>query len=101
MQKWRKLSPEEQEIARENYKSARRLPADERRELKRKWEEYSSLPEEEKEKLKKRESSRPIRPLPSTVPTAPARAHLPAAAPLPGWEPGRPTLQRIRNTRLR
>ncbi|MDR3220618.1 MAG: DUF3106 domain-containing protein [Candidatus Accumulibacter sp.] len=92
--KWRKLSPEERRIGRENYLSARQLSAGERRKLKQKWEEYSSLPEEEKEKHKKRASGRPARlPLPA-APTAPARL---SAAQLPAWQSGSPAPRWIRS----
>jgi hypothetical protein len=94
MQEWRKLTPEEQWIARENYKSARRLPAGKRQDLKHKWEEYSRLPAEEKEKLKRRASGRSARPLTFVPPTVPARKRLPAA-PLPAWQPGDQLPQRI------
>ncbi len=52
MQEWRKLTPEQRQMAREAYKTASKLPADKKHELLQKWEEYSSLPEEEKQKLK-------------------------------------------------
>ena len=88
MQEWRRLTPEERQTARANYKSASQLPADKRQELKQKWEEYSSLPEEEKEKLKKQASTRPTKPVMPAIPDAPARSLPPAAALLPAWEPG-------------
>ncbi len=52
MQEWGKMTPEQRQLARENFKTANQLPASKKQELKQKWEEYSNLPEEEKERLK-------------------------------------------------
>jgi hypothetical protein len=77
MQEWGKLTSEQRQMARENFKAANQLPAEKKQELKQKWEEYSSLPEDEKEKLKQQAASspapKPVRPtlVPSPLP-APA-----------------------------
>ena len=80
MQEWGKLSSEQRQQARENFKTVNQLPAEKKQELKQKWEEYSNLPEEEKEKLKQQADSKPPvkpglpvtpAPLRSVAPTAP------------------------------
>jgi len=53
MQKWGRLSPEQRQLARENFKTIRKLPADKKLELKKKWEEYSGLSEQEKVRIKR------------------------------------------------
>ena len=72
MQEWGKLTSEQRQLARENFKTVNQLPADKRLELKQKWEEYSNLPEEEKEKLKQQAASKPV-----------AKPGLPVIAPAP------------------
>ncbi len=47
MQKWAKLTPQQREQAREQYRSIRKL-ADRREELRRHWAEYQALPPHEK-----------------------------------------------------
>ena len=70
MQEWGKLSQEQRELARENFKTASQLPAEKKLQLKKKWEEYSSLPAEEKEKLKQESTNKPaIKPSAPATPT--------------------------------
>jgi hypothetical protein len=47
MQKWAKLTPQQREQAREQYRSIRKL-AERREELRRQWAEYQALPPHEK-----------------------------------------------------
>ena len=53
MQAWGKLTQEQRQLARENFKTANRLPIEKKQELKLKWQEYSNLPDDIKEKLKR------------------------------------------------
>jgi hypothetical protein len=48
MQKWAKLTPEQRDQAREQYRSIGKLAPDRRDELRRHWAEYQSLPPHEK-----------------------------------------------------
>ena len=48
MQKWAKLTPEQRDQAREQYRSIGKLAPDRREELRRHWAEYQSLPPHEK-----------------------------------------------------
>ena len=91
MQGWGKLTAEERELARENFKAAKQLPIEKKLKLKRKWEEYANLPPEEKERLKQQASSKPssgsipkpMLPTPASVATATsAPANEPPAAPV-------------------
>jgi len=70
MQEWGKLTPEQRQIARENYKAAKQLPIEKKKELKQKWEEYASLPQEEKERLKQQAVHQPSS-LPQLKPSLP------------------------------
>ena len=82
MQEWGKLTPEQRQQARQNYKAASQLPSEKKQELKQKWEEYSSLPEAEKEKLKEQASSKPVpKPGRPSAPPAPLVTAPVAAAP--------------------
>ena len=47
MQKWAKLTPQQREQAREQYRSIRKI-AERREELRRQWAEYQALPPHEK-----------------------------------------------------
>ena len=69
MQEWGKLTQEQRELARENFKAASQLPIEKKQVLKKQWEEYSSLPAEEREKLKQQATSRPT-PKPGRTPVA-------------------------------
>lgn len=60
MQDWGKLTPEQRQLARENFMTANKLPVEKKQELRLKWREYSSLPDEEKERLKQQAAKRPI-----------------------------------------
>lgn len=85
MQEWGKLTPEQRQLARENYKAAKQLPAEKKQELKQKWEEYASLPPEEKEKLKQQAANLPATPaisIPKPVLPTANSAITPAPAPL-------------------
>lgn len=74
MQEWGKLTPEERQMARENFKAAKELPADKKQKLKQKWQEYANLPPEEKERFKQQAASNP--------PSGPlSKSILPAANP--------------------
>ena len=86
MQEWGKLTAEQRQLARENFKTANQLSAEEKQEFKKKWEEYVNLPDDEKEKFKQQAASKPA-PKPGR-PTAPTPAPLPPvlatpAAPTP------------------
>lgn len=70
MQKWGKLTPEQRQLARENFITANQLPPEKKQELKLKWEEYSNLPEDIKDKLKQ-QAARDALPKPNR-PTATA-----------------------------
>lgn len=105
MQEWGKLTPEERQLARENFKAAKELPAEKKQKLKQKWEEYANLPPEEKARLKQQATNNPssgplAKPLlqsvtvttnptttPSTLPlvetATPAVLPVPLSAPLP------------------
>ena len=99
MQEWGKLTPEERQLARENFKAAKDLPIEKKQKLKQKWEEYANLPPEEKERLKQQAANNPPSGplsksiLPAVTPvsslTAPASAlplvetATPAALPVP------------------
>ena len=80
MQEWGKLTPEQRETARENFKAASRLPAEKKRMLRQQWEEYSNLPEEEKEKFKRQAASAPV-PRPGKAAVAAPPPAPPSAAP--------------------
>jgi len=59
MQVWGKLTPEERQLARENFKAAKELPAEKKQKLRQKWEEYANLPPEEKDRLKQLAANNP------------------------------------------
>jgi len=48
MQKWAKLTPQQRDQAREQYRSIGKMASDRREELRRYWAEYQSLPPHEK-----------------------------------------------------
>ena len=48
MQKWAKLTPQQRDQAREQYRSIGKLAPDRREELRRHWAEYQALPPHEK-----------------------------------------------------
>jgi hypothetical protein len=48
MQKWTKLTPQQRDQAREQYRSLGKLAPDRREELRRHWAEYQALPPHEK-----------------------------------------------------
>ena len=48
MQKWAKLTPQERDQAREQYRSIGKVASDRRDELRRYWAEYQALPPHEK-----------------------------------------------------
>jgi hypothetical protein len=52
MDRWAKLTPEQREVARNNYrKNVVALPPEKKKELQAQWEEYRALPEHEKRRL--------------------------------------------------
>lgn len=91
MQGWGKLTAEERELARENFKAAKQLPTEKKLKLKRKWEEYANLPPEEKERLKQQAVTKP-----SSGPTSklmlPTPASAATAASAPASEPAAPAV---------
>lgn len=58
MKAWASLTPEQRRTARENFREAKRVPAEERQ---KKWQAYQQLPENEKKQLAEqaRERRRP------------------------------------------
>jgi hypothetical protein len=48
MQKWAKLTPQQRDQAREQYRSIGKLAPDRREELRRQWAAYQALPADEK-----------------------------------------------------
>ena len=40
MREWAKLTPEQRRVARENYKTIKKLPPEKRKEVKAQWQEY-------------------------------------------------------------
>lgn len=87
MQEWGKLTPEERQLARENFKAAKELPAEKKQKLKQKWEEYANLPPEQKERLKQQAAnSPPTGPITKSIlpvaPPASNRTESPPALPL-------------------
>ncbi|MFM9881709.1 MAG: DUF3106 domain-containing protein [Burkholderiales bacterium] len=48
MKTWASLTPEQRQVARENYRDLSRLPQAERHAVRQKWDEYRRLPEDER-----------------------------------------------------
>jgi hypothetical protein len=48
MKTWASLTPEQRQVARENYRDLSRLPQAERHAVRQKWDEYRKLPEDER-----------------------------------------------------
>ena len=93
MQEWGKLTPEERQLARENFKAAKELPVEKKQKLKQKWEEYANLPPEEKERLKQQAANNPSSgPLTKSILPAvtPAGSSTPPASALPLVETATP-----------
>ena len=91
MQVWGKLTPEQRELARKNFLTAKQLPEEEKQALRQKWQEYSSLSAEEKNALinTPADTSFPKRVLPPTsvVPPPPAGLNSDRRTVLPGFIP--------------
>lgn len=51
MRAWVRLAPEERKIAREQYKKLRKVAPEQRQAVKQKWEEYSALPPETRDHM--------------------------------------------------
>ena len=48
MKTWASLTPEQRQVARENYRDLSKLPQAERHAVRQKWDEYRKLPEDER-----------------------------------------------------
>ena len=71
MQRWAKLTPEQREVARNNYrKNVGALPPDKKKELQAQWEEYRALPEDEKRRLAEKAAAQK----PAATPKRPKRS---------------------------
>ena len=91
MQVWGKLTPEQRELARKNFLTAKQLPEEEKQALRQKWREYSNLSPEEKIALisTPANTSFPQRPAPpaGVVPPSPAGLNSDRKTALPGFIP--------------
>jgi hypothetical protein len=71
MQRWATLTPDQREVARNNYrKNVVALPPDKKKELQAKWEEYRALPADEKRRLAEKAAAEK----PAATPKRPKRA---------------------------
>lgn len=87
MQRWAKLTPEQREVARNNYRNTvGALPPDKKKELQAQWEQYRALPEDERRSLAEKAAQQKPTVTPRRPPknsAAPARGAAPLA-PNPG-----------------
>ena len=70
MDRWAKLTPEQREVARNNYRTnVGALPPEKKKELQAQWEEYRALPEHEKRSLAEKAAA----PKPTVTPRRPPK----------------------------
>ena len=68
MRAWAELTPAQRQVAREQFKTLKKLPPEQRQDVVQKWQEYQQLPPETRREL-------------GAVPAAPSAGAKPAPAP--------------------